>query len=240
MRVQWLEQTASDVPEKTDWLSTSEQERVSSFRVPKRRTDWRMGRWTAKHAVAAYLNLSQSHPRLADIEIRPTEFGVPRVFIADQPAAITISISHRSVWAVCAVAPADAMLGCDLEIVEPRSDAFLRDYFTAHEQALITLASPADRDRLANLLWSAKESALKALGVGLTVDSRTTDVTFLETPTGNEPSQAAAWHILRVTHIGGQIFHGWWQCAGTLLRTMVASPAPSQPAVIKLQCLVRD
>jgi len=32
-------------------------------------------------------------------------------------------------------------IGCDLEVVEPRSDAFVADYFTSEEQALIARAS---------------------------------------------------------------------------------------------------
>ena len=50
--------------------------------------------------------------------------------------------------------------------IEPRSDAFVADYFTIEEQALVARASAADRDRILALLWSGKESALKALREG--------------------------------------------------------------------------
>lgn len=239
MKVKWLEQMASDVPEENEWLSTLEQDHLSRFRVPKRRNDWRMGRWTAKHAVAAYLDMPQTRQRLAEIEIRPTQSGVPRVFIADELAPVSISISHRSVWAICAVAAPEAMLGCDLELVEPRSDAFISDYFTPKEQELLARASSIERDTIANLLWSAKESALKALGVGLTVDARTVDVSSFAAPGHEKPSEAVAWHPLCVTPSDGQVFHGWWQQSGMLLRTMVASPAPRQPDEIKLRGLVQ-
>lgn len=238
MNVQWLEQMASDVPDDSDWLSTLEQEHLNGFRRPKRRTDWRMGRWTAKHAVASYLGMPWTPKRLAEIEIRPTQSGVPQIFIADELAPVSISISHRSVWAICAVADPGAMLGCDLELVEPRSEAFVKDYFTVKEQELLSRTSNIERDTVANLLWSAKESALKALGVGLTVDSRTMDVSGFEAPAHEEPSEAVAWHPLCVTPSGGQALHGWWQQSGMLLRTMVASPAPKQPDQIKLHCLV--
>ena len=65
------------------------------------------------------------------------------------------------------MAAADGVLGCDLEVIEPHSDAFITDFFTAEEQALITKASAEDRFLVATLLWSAKESALKALHAGL-------------------------------------------------------------------------
>ena len=75
-----------------------------------------------------------------------------------------------------------AELGCDLEIVEPRSDAFIADYFTAEEQALIERTSAADRSLLLALLWSAKESALKALRAGLRLDTRSVIVRPVAAP----------------------------------------------------------
>ena len=70
------------------------------------------------------------------------------------------------------VAKSGVEIGCDLEMVEPRSDAFVADYFTIEEQALVARASAEDRPRLLALLWSAKESALKALHEGLRLDTR--------------------------------------------------------------------
>src|SRR5271165_7635467 len=102
MKVYWLQQCASDVPSDNDWLSASENERLSGIRFPKRRADWRLGRWTAKNAVAACLNWP-SHPTatmLARVAIVPAESGAPQVFLAGEPAAISISISHRDGIAV--------------------------------------------------------------------------------------------------------------------------------------------
>ena len=77
------------------------------------------------------------------------------------------------------------MLGCDLEIVEPRSDAFVADYFTAEEQEVVRQACPADRFALIALIWSAKESALKALQSGLRIDTRSLSVAL------DDPNTAA-------------------------------------------------
>ena len=86
------------------------------MRFAKRRDDWRLGRWTAKRALAAYLNLPSNPQTLADIEIRPAPSGAPEVFVANKPAAVTISLSHRGGVAACAVAPSGMELGCDLEM----------------------------------------------------------------------------------------------------------------------------
>jgi 4'-phosphopantetheinyl transferase len=54
-----------------------------------------------------------------------------------------------------AVTAAPAVIGCDLELVEPRSRAFVREWFGAPEQMLLWTFDGPDRDRVANLLWTA-------------------------------------------------------------------------------------
>ena len=276
MNVYWLEQTEADVSAEDDWLSANEAARLSRLRFPKRRADWRLGRWTAKRAVSAYLKTPPRPPDLAAIEIRPAPSGAPEVFIANRPADCTVSISHRGGVAACAVGQAGATLGCDLELVEPRSEAFIADYFTPEEQALVAQSDAADRFRLVALLWSAKESALKALRAGLRLDTRSVIVTpgFAlvgrtpwsardapvplpeagEAPTSGvsampmvaqavPPASVTAstspepWHPLQIRHTDGQIFHGWWQLTGDLLRTVAADPRPNPPILV---CLPLD
>lgn len=203
--------------------------RLDDMRFPKRRADWRLGRWTAKHAVAIYLDLATDAGSLARIEIRAAASGAPEGFIGDEPAPVAISISHREGVAACVVAGPEAALGCDLEIVEPRSDAFASDYFTAAEQALVARATASDRTQLLALLWSAKESVLKALRVGLRIDTRSVAV---DLPAGHV-SGASDWRPLRAQH-EEQVFHGWWRQADNLVRTMVAAPAPVSPITFQM------
>jgi 4'-phosphopantetheinyl transferase len=208
----WLEQVAADVPAADDWLSPGEAARLAALRFPKRRADWRLGRWTAKLAVAPMLEQPRA---LADIEIRAAPSGAPEVFCDGRPVPVSISISHRAGIACCAVAQPAVALGCDLELIEPRSDAFAADYFTDTERALIAQAAQPSRSELITLLWSSKESALKALRVGLRADTRSVTVKYI-----------GATDLL-VTHAGGE-FRGWWQSDGTLVRTLAAAhDAPS-------------
>ena len=176
MDVYWLEQSEADVPAADDWLSESEAVQLSRFRFAKRRADWRLGRWTAKCAVAASLKLPDDHRSLKKIEISAASTGQPEVTLVGRTERVTISISHRDGIAICAVAVGDVKLGCDLEVIEPRSDAFIADYFTAEEGELIAQTSGEKRPLLVSLLWSAKESALKALHVGLRADTRSVRV----------------------------------------------------------------
>ena len=235
MKVYWLEQKEADVPGTNEWLSANEVLYLSSMRVAKRRTDWRLGRWTAKCALSVYLEVPANLQVFKKMDIRPAPSGAPEAFFDNQPAAVTISLSHRSGVAICAVAKSGVAMGCDLEMVEPRSAAFVADYFTVEEQTLVARASAADRTSLLALLWSAKESALKALHEGLRLDTRSVMV---------NPRAASfdlnGWSPMSVSYTGGQVFQGWWQRAGNVVRTVVADPPPDSPIPFKIPAHFRD
>ena len=229
MNVYWLEQTAADVPARDDWLSAGEKNRLAAFRIPKRRDDWRLGRWTGKCLVAHRLGLPDTASDLATIELKSAISGAPEVFIAQRPAPLAVSLSHRAGRALCVVANSGAALGCDLELIESRSEEFIADYFTDSEQALMSWASAEDRLRLAALLWSAKESALKALQVGLLLNTRSvTVIPALSSTVKND------WCPLQVDYVGGQRFHGCWRSSNDFLRTLVAAPGSPQPVPVVL------
>jgi 4'-phosphopantetheinyl transferase len=102
-------------------------------------------------------------------------------------------------------------------LIEAHSEAFIRDYFTEEEQRAIQAASEEDRHRMATLMWSAKESALKALGVGLRADTRSVSVRVAE-----QPAVDASWNALRVQMNDRPGFEGWWNQSERLIRTIVA------------------
>src|SRR5579863_5646226 len=178
MNLAWYEQSLADVSGEDDWLSAWEKSHLAGLRIPKRRADWRLGRWTCKHAVAHYLAICSDPARLATIEIRPEPSGATVVFIEGVAADVSISLSHREGVAACVVGPSGAMFGCDLEAIEPRSEAFVADYLTLEEQATVRKSSSLHRARVVALIWSAKESALKALRVGLRANTGCVSVDF--------------------------------------------------------------
>lgn len=243
MEVRWFEQSLADVSAEDDWLGPWERSHVVTLRFPQRRADWRLGRWTAKHAVACDLNLPHNAENLACIEIRPAASGAPEVFLGNEPVNLAISISHRGGIAACAVATGGSMLGCDLEMIEPRSDAFVADYFTAEEQEVVRQAGTADRFTLIALIWSAKESALKALHAGLRIDTRSLSVALDDLDNavhevrprapdslGALPHSLQPWRPLRVSYMLHSVFHGWWFRGADLLRTQVSFPSTYPPS----------
>jgi 4'-phosphopantetheinyl transferase len=245
MDISWLEQTEADVPAENEWLSTKERICLSGLRFAKRRADWRLGRWTAKHAVAAYLNLSTGIPALADIEILSASSGAPEVFLEDRPADIAISLSHRDGTSLCTVAPAGSSFGCDLETIERRSDAFVADYFTANEKALIARAPMEHQPLLVALVWSGKESALKALHLGLRLDTRCVCVrpvnalphpaeeTLQDLSSDPATSNPDDWRPLSVHCSSGPVYGGWWRVQDHLVRTMVSDLLMWVPARVR-------
>jgi len=212
-----------------NWLSPSERVRLAALRFPKRRADWLLGRWTAKRAVAEWLKLSGNLQNPAEVEIRAAADGAPEVFLAGQSAPLAISLSHRAGFAVCAVAPEGTALGCDLEFIEPHSEVFVADYFSAEERNLVDLEKmPPARSRLVTLIWSAKESALKALRAGLRLDTRCVVVS-----PGNG---IGLWHPLQVRHDSGRAFNGWWQTSRGMVRTVLTDPPALSPIALLSPC----
>jgi 4'-phosphopantetheinyl transferase len=219
----WLARGEDQLPAIGDWLSPAERGRAESMRYAKRRTDFLLGRWTLKHAVARVLGWPDDAGTLARIEARPAPGGAPRLYVDGELAERGVSLTDRAGCAVCLVAVRSAAIGCDVEVVEPRSDAFVHDYLTDRERRLVQAGGPA-RDLLANLVWSAKESALKVLGTGLRADTRSVEVTVAEI----SPAELA-WSPLEVTTALGARFPGWWRRSGPFLLTACwpgGGPAP--------------
>ena len=222
--VRWLARGVHEVPDSTDWLSPAESARLAALRFPKRRTEMRLARWAAKQAVARVLDLGDDAGTLALIEIRAATTGAPAVFLGGEPAPVAVSMTDRADWAVCAVGPVDLAVGCDLELVEARSDAFVRDWFTPAERSLVGAAAPGEqRDLLANLVWSAKESALKVLQTGLRRDTRSVEVDVVDRA-GHD-----RWAHLVVRAEEGTAFPGWWRRYGDFLLTFAADGDAGPP-----------
>lgn len=227
MEIYWLEQTEADVPAGNQWLGKGELSRLAGLRFAKRRADWRLGRWTAKRAVASCLNLPIDVDSLLNIEICAAPCGTPEVFLFNQRAAVSLSISHRAGNALCVVELSGMSLGCDLELVESRDHSFLTDFFTANELKLVEGAPTDKQFMLATVLWSAKESALKALHVGLRLDTTSIDVSPTHVPPHREASHQQActgWSPLFLRCTGDHTLPGWWRCANDLVRTVVFNP----------------
>lgn len=202
MMTWWLARAEAQLPDGCYWLTAAERGRAAAMRYTKRRADFLLGRWTLKLAVARALGWPEDPATLARIEGRTAADGAPELHVDGQPAQWGVSLTDRAGCAVCLVAAPQAPVGCDVELVEARSDAFVRGYLTEREARLVAAAGPA-RDAAANLIWSAKESALKVLRTGLRRDTRSVEVTLA----GLQPPERT-WSPLQVRTAEGAVFDG--------------------------------
>lgn len=159
-------------------LSAEEAARFAELAVDKRRHDWLLGRWTAKNLLQTVVGWQVgAPPPLDELPIANDPDGVP--FAPGYPG-YSLSISHSHEMAFCAVVERAAWpIGADIERIEARVPVFVDDYFTGDEKAWMD-AFPQFHKLLVTAIWSAKEAALKALRLGLSVDTRA--VTCLMNP----------------------------------------------------------
>lgn len=216
----WLMVNAADVPLSDDWLSGRERQVLAQHRLPHRHADWRLGRWAAKQAILA----TRDEPDgvcLDELEILAAADGSPKAWFRGTPAAITVSISHRDGSAVALVCRADTLAGCDVELIEPRAPVFVTDWFTPTEREAVERAPAPSRDLLVTMIWSAKESALKAIRQGLRLDTRDIEVELSDEEGEGWRRFAACW--------SGKPLAGWSRQEGRWVVTTVIDRANRPP-----------
>ena len=218
-----------EIPSTESWLTAAEVNRAAGLRFTKRRTEYLLRRWVCKQAVAAATGMPGDLPSLARIEVANHPTGAPYVRVDGAPLTIDVSLTDRAGWAVCLVGERRGRVGCDLEIVEPRSAGFVTDFLTPAEQDYVASRPRDERDAAANLVWSAKESALKVLQTGLRRDTRSVEVVVA----GDDGDVSAdGWARLEVRTVEGGLMPGWWRRDGVFLVT-VAAERPLPPPTLQ-------
>jgi 4'-phosphopantetheinyl transferase len=252
--IHWLLQSLDNCPEIAGGIAPAgmlcevEKQLLSTLKVAKRRRDWLLGRWTAKHLVQGYLSeTSGSAPILDEIQIANAEDGSPYCLLLGangraQRLPISLSISHSHGHAFCALCQETDIellpinnsrtsnrpppntrwsLGCDIEWIEHREQNFVSDFFTAQEIRDVMGTPVEQRDCRVTAIWSAKESVLKSLCTGLRIDTRRIVCRF-------EPADRMAqeWSPLTVM-IDSELveqfpgaWYAWWQVQDGFVLTM--------------------
>ncbi len=131
-------------------------------------------------------------------------------------------------------------VGVDIEGVEARSDSFVQAYFAADEVHWIGQGLDDEQALMATITWSAKEAVLKALQLGLTVDTRRVTclpATGMELSAGSEigwnevyvqcdpallpEALRRAGRLPRDNNLDWQL-RGWWRRTGHFVLTLAA------------------
>ena len=179
-------------------LSPREHAILAGLTYLPRRRKWLLGRAAAKRLVRA---MGEGEVADHEVSVLNQPSGEPFVLIEGRGAwDRPISISHRNEIGLAAAPLAPhARIGADVETVEPRDPALIRQFFT-DEEAVLVDSGEADRDEIVARIWSAKEAVLKLLGLGLRIDTRGVVVSFeagaIAGPSADVPE---GWQPIRVT-----------------------------------------
>jgi 4'-phosphopantetheinyl transferase len=196
-----------------EWLTPVEAAYLVEKRIPKRRAEWLRARLAAKHLIEKVYCPGTS---LNQIEIGRAESGAPYALVQDQRLPGCLSLSHREQWVLAGLTlQAGTKIGVDLEKVEKRAGVFAEDYFTLEELAAAQELPPEQYDGFVTAVWSAKEAVLKALEVGLSLDTRQVAVHL------DWVLDSAGWRTFSA-QASGQAWQGRWCWEGDYVVTMCA------------------
>ena len=212
----WLSQGMGDAPVDDAWLSPREAAWVARMRFPKRRSEFRLGRWTAKKALALYLGRDASAAALRSIEIDRAPDGAPAPLVDGRPAEAYLTMTDRADQAVCLVGPPGTALGCDLELVEPRSDAFVADFLTPAEQGLVAAAGDGSATSSPTSSGAARSRRSRCC-------ARACAATRAASRCRSRGRPVDGWAPLSVRAVEGTVFPGWWQRFGAFVLTLAAT-----------------
>ena len=138
--------TETLIPPGEGWLGPRERAALASLSSTRRRRDWLVGRLAAKRAAAAHTGVPTER-----IEVLAAADGAPEAWLGEELLPVSLSLSHRYGRGLAVAGPADTRVGCDIERVEPRSQALARRLGVAD----------ADDERV-TLAWAAREATAKA------------------------------------------------------------------------------
>jgi len=153
--------------------------------------------------------------------------GAPEAVLPNgYPIGICLSLTHSHGVAVAALGPAGIRLGVDLEAIEERPATFLGDWFTPAEQSFVAESEAGTAALAATLVWSAKESVMKALREGLRIPPKAVDVAPDRGPADG------SWRPFAARGPGEKSWQGWWRAEAGFVLCAVASPASGPPRPI--------
>ncbi len=153
--------------EECSFLSTARQKKAGSYRLEKDK------KLCLAAGVALDRLLKDLGLREKDVNVVYLELGKP--YIEGHPK-IRFNISHSGDMAIAVISSKE--VGCDIERRGRYSEAILSRCFCEDER--IYVSSSADPDLAFTRIWTAKESFLKALGLGINAKLNEVAISFNE------------------------------------------------------------
>ena len=154
----------SSVPSAEDFLSRRELETYKAFKIDTRKKEWLGGRFALKTLACDLFNFD-----IKNIEVKNLTNGKP-VLNVPGGTKLPVSITHSGPYAAAAIALTGQSIGLDIEVIEQRSPAWIKQCFNKKE--ISSKSAPFLTE-----LWAKKEAVLKFMGLGLTISC--TDINFV-------------------------------------------------------------
>ena len=172
-------------------LTPRERQRCAAFRREIDAARHATGRRLAREAIHELLGVGAETVRLAVDADGPTR-GRPRPTVDGSAVDAHVSIAHAG--QVVLVAAARVPCGIDVELVEGLASLLGNDVVFSPGELGVLATAGRESLALATSWWTAKEAALKALGIGLrddpaTLDARSGVITI------DDPGASTRWRI---------------------------------------------
>jgi 4'-phosphopantetheinyl transferase len=150
-------------------LSQGERARAARFASDRDRNRFVAARAALRRVLATYVGL-----RAAALDFVSDALGRPRI---EGAHGFDFNLSHSDTLALIGVT-SSGPIGVDVEMVRRVADGALlaERFFSRAEAAALCALAPARRDRGFLTCWTRKEACLKAIGTGLTTETRGVEV----------------------------------------------------------------
>ena len=190
-RVQ-LDRPAFPYENMVSWLAREESERSSRFLFPEDQRRFATGRGMLRCILGSYLRQAPE-----TVRIQYGQYGKPQVQGNGGKPAVQFNLSHSGGVAVIGVR-ASGSVGIDVEEVRNgiEIDELAARHFCANERLELNRAAPGDRSLEFFHQWTRKEAYLKALGLGLQIETAEIDMTQMAGEAG-KPGGQQSWEWSR-------------------------------------------
>lgn len=186
----WTINTAIAPASTLRFLSRAEYERANAVRNGDRRQEMVATRGALRMLLSHYLKVPPN-----SLAFRTGPHGKPELL--DTPPRLRFNVSHTRALSLIAVAW-DCEVGVDVEWIDPRrqADVIARRCFARRDTVALTALPEAERLAGFFRLWSAKEAAVKAVGLGLHMPLKQIELPAHEGLV-RIPTDARAWQLRR-------------------------------------------
>jgi 4'-phosphopantetheinyl transferase len=149
------------------WLDKKEQARWQRHRHPRPRREFGLCRAALRAILCRQLGCNND-----ELAFDTSNYGKPVALVCGIPASISFNVSHSGKHGLLAFAP-EGRIGVDVEerVTRHDLDGEIRTVFAPGERAELALAHGDRKVHLFFSLWTMKEALIKALGMGLSLDT---------------------------------------------------------------------